>query len=56
LADSGRGAEQGHGKLPFLTVGEYLHTWKLKHSTTKTASAAFHLNNKEGKHELKVNY
>ena len=31
------------------TVGEYLQTWKLKLSTTKTVSAAFHLNNKEAK-------
>jgi len=38
------------------TVGEYLQTWKLKLSTTKTVSAAFHLNNKEAKHELKVKY
>jgi len=38
------------------TVGEYLQTWKLKLSTTKTVSAAFHLNNKEPKSELKVNY
>ena len=29
---------------------------KLKLSTTKTVSAAFHLNNKETKRELKVNY
>jgi len=38
------------------TVGECLQTWKLKLSTTKTVSAAFHLNNKEGKRELKVKY
>jgi len=38
------------------TVGEYLQTWKLKLSTTKTVSAAFHLNNKEAKRELKVNF
>jgi len=31
-------------------------TWKLKFSTTKTVSAAFHLNNKEAKCELKVIY
>jgi len=37
------------------TVGEYLQTWKLKLSTTKTVSAAFHLNNKEAKRELKSN-
>ena len=38
------------------TVGECLQTWKLKLSTTKTVSAVFHLNNKEAKHELKVNF
>jgi len=38
------------------TVGEYLQTWKLMLSTTKTVSAAFHLNNKEAKRELKVKY
>jgi len=38
------------------TVGEYLQTWKLKLSTTKTVLAAFHLNNKEAKHELQVKY
>ena len=38
------------------TVGEYLQTWKLKLSTTKTVSTAFHLNNKEAKRELKVNF
>jgi len=30
--------------------------YKLKLSTTKTASAAFHLNNMEAKRELKVKY
>jgi len=38
------------------TAGEYLQTWKLKLSMTKMLSAAFHLNNKEAKHEVKVNY
>jgi len=38
------------------TQGEYLQTWKLKLSTTKTVSAVFHLNNKEAKRELKVNF
>jgi len=38
------------------TLGEYLQTWKLKLSTTKTVSAVFHLNNKEAKRELKVNF
>ena len=31
------------------TLGDYLQTWKLKLSTTKTVSAVFHLNNKEAK-------
>ena len=38
------------------TLGEYLQIWKPKLSTTKTASAVFHLNNKEAKRELKVNF
>jgi len=38
------------------TVGEYLQAWKLKLSTTETVSAVFHLNSKEAKRELKVNY
>jgi len=38
------------------TVDEYLQTWKLKLSTTKTVSAAFHPSNKEAKRELKVNF
>jgi len=38
------------------TLGEYLQTWKLKLSTTKTVSAVFHLNNKEAKREVKVNF
>jgi len=38
------------------TVGQYLHTCKLKLGTTKTVSAAFNLNNKEAKRELKVKY
>ena len=38
------------------TLGEDLQTWKLKLSTTKTVLAVFHLNNKEAKGELKVNF
>jgi len=38
------------------TLREYLQTWKLKLSTTKTKSAVFHHNNKEAKRELKVNF
>jgi len=36
-------------------TGEYLQTWKLKLSTTKTVSAVFHLN-KEAKREPKINF
>ena len=32
----------------------YLQIWKLKLSHTKTVTAAFHLNNREAKRELKV--
>jgi len=35
---------------------EYLHSWKLKLSTTKTVSSVFYLNNKKAKRELKVNF
>jgi len=38
------------------TLGEHLQTWKVKLSTTKTVSAVFHLNNKEAKCEVKVNF
>ena len=36
------------------TLSAYLQTWRLKLSHTKTVTAAFHLNNQEAKHELKV--
>jgi len=38
------------------TPYEYLQTWKLKLSTTKTVSSAFYHNNKEAERELKVNF
>jgi len=38
------------------TLGEYPQISKLKLSTAKTVSAVFHLNNKEAKPELKVNF
>jgi len=37
------------------TLDEFLQIWKLELSTTKTVSAAFYLNNKEAKRELKIN-
>jgi len=49
-------AVEGALSKDMATLGEYLQTWKLKLSTTKTVSADFHLNNKEAKRELKVNF
>ena len=36
------------------TLLSYLQTWRLKLSHTKTVTAAFHLNNREAKREVKV--
>ena len=36
------------------TLSVYLQIWRLKLSHTKTVTAAFHLNNREAKRELKV--
>ena len=36
------------------TLSAYLQSWRLKLSHTKTVTAAFHLNNREAKRELKV--
>ena len=36
------------------TLLSYLQTWRLKLNHTKTVTAAFHLNNREAKRELKV--
>ena len=49
-------AVEGTLRKDKATLGEYLLTRKLKLSTTKTVSAVFHLNNKEAKRELKVNF
>jgi len=38
------------------SLGDYLLTWKLTLSTTKTVSTVFHFNNKEAKRELKINF
>ena len=35
-------------------LSAYLQTWRLKLNHTKTVTAAFHLNNREAKRELKV--
>ena len=37
-----------------FTLSRYLQTWRLKLSHTKTVTAAFHLNNRGDKRELKV--
>jgi len=55
-ADGGWQAVEGTLSKDMATLGEYLQTWKLKLSTTKTVLAIFHLNNKEAKCELKVNF
>ena len=55
-ADGNSKVAEGVLSKNMATIGEYLQTWKLKLSTTKTVSAVFHLNNKEAKHELKVNH
>jgi len=55
-ADGDWQAMEGVLTKDMATLGEYLQTWKLKLSTTKTVSAVFHLNNKEAKRELKVNF
>ena len=36
------------------TLSAYVQTWRLKLSHTKTVTAAFYLNNREAKHELKI--
>ena len=36
------------------TLSAYLQTWRQKLSHAKTVTAAFHLHNREAKHELKV--
>ena len=55
-ADGDWQAVEGALTKDMATVSKYLPTWKLKLSTTKTVSAAFHLNNKEAKREFKVKY
>jgi len=55
-ADGDWQAVEGVLMKDMATVGGYLQTWKLKLSTTKTVSTAFHLNNKEAKREPKVKY
>ena len=53
-ADGDWQAVEGVLTKDMAAVDEYLQTWKVKLSTTNTVSAAFHLNNKEAKRELKV--
>ena len=52
-ADGDWQAVEGVLNKDMATAGAYLQTGKLKLSTTKTVSAAFHLN-KEATRELKV--
>jgi len=55
-ADGDWQAVEGALSKNMATEGEYLHIWKLKFSIIKSVSAAFHLNRKEAKRELKVNF
>ena len=55
-ADGDWQAGEGALSKDMATLSEYLQTRKPKLSTTKTVSAVFHLNNKEAKRELKVNF
>jgi len=55
-ADGDCQAVEGVLTKDMAAPGEYLQTWKLRLSTTKTVSSAFHLNNKEAKRGLKVKY
>ena len=45
---------QGTLSQDMSTLSAYLQTWRLKLSHTETVTAAFHLNNREAKRELKV--
>ena len=45
---------EGTSSQDISTLSVYLQTWRLKLSHTKTVTAAFHLNNREAKRELKV--
>ena len=55
-ADGHWQAAEGVLSKDMATISEYLQTWKLKLSTTRTVSAVFHLNNKEPKREMKVTF
>ena len=55
-ADRDWQAVEGALNKDMATLDKHFQTWKLKLSTTKTVSAVFHLNNKEVKRELKVNF
>ena len=56
-----RGSSSGNWKdlegtlnQDMYTLSAYIQTWRLKLSHTKTVTAAFHLNNRDAKRELKV--
>jgi len=55
-ADGDWQAVEGVLSKDMAMLGEYLQTWRLKLSTSKTVSAAFHFNSKEARHELKVHF
>ena len=41
-------------KSDMMNISTYLDKWKLKLSTTKTATTAFHLNHREANRQLKI--
>ena len=53
LHSSGKDLEESLSQ-DVSTLLSYLQTWRLKLSHTKTVTAAFHLNNRKAKRELKV--
>jgi len=55
-ADGDWQVAEGVLRKNMATIGEHFQTWKLKLSSTKTVSAAFHLYGKEAKSELKINH
>jgi len=49
-------AKQCSAKTVQQRQGDYILTWKLEISTTKTLTLIFHLNNTEDKSELNVTF
>ena len=54
-ADGDWQAVEGAASKDMATLSEYLQTWKLKLSNTKTVSVVFYIN-KEAKRQLRINF